>query len=188
MATYIVHSNSLAHFGIKGMHWGIRRYQPYPENYPGEGKYIGKIEKLKAKKTKNEAKLAKYRSKYKESAHSKHRQIQRNKLQTYKEQLDIKQRKLEKKNYRAKQKLQYGKNPNFFQRRSLNKEFVNRGKLNKVNEQIANMDQVTRAQENKITSLERKSIRYDTKISRLEKKRIRAGEKYVKKMTKLKKR
>lgn len=41
----IKHSEWLAHHGIKGMHWGIRRYQPYPGDYHGDGRFIGKKSK-----------------------------------------------------------------------------------------------------------------------------------------------
>ena len=52
----------LAHHGIKGMHWGIRRFQPYPSGK--SGRYIGKkkpsiirsaVETHKAKKAEKEA-------------------------------------------------------------------------------------------------------------------------------------
>lgn len=37
----------LQHHGILGMHWGIRRFQPYPKGWGGiKGKFLGKKQKL----------------------------------------------------------------------------------------------------------------------------------------------
>lgn len=38
----LVADDYLAHHGILGMHWGIRRFQPYPKGYSGDGKFTGK--------------------------------------------------------------------------------------------------------------------------------------------------
>lgn len=53
----LVANDYLAHYGILGMHWGVRRYQPYPSGYTGDGKFTGKFEYKKAKSGYKAAKL-----------------------------------------------------------------------------------------------------------------------------------
>ena len=37
----LLNSNDLLHYGVQGMRWGIRNYQPYPDGYSGNGRYVG---------------------------------------------------------------------------------------------------------------------------------------------------
>ncbi|MBO7453712.1 MAG: hypothetical protein J6U54_25550 [Clostridiales bacterium] len=48
--------NFLAHYGIMGMKWGVRRFQPYPKGYTGDGKYTGDQQKAAYKTLKKAVK------------------------------------------------------------------------------------------------------------------------------------
>lgn len=57
MTLRALRDNELYHHGVIGMKWGVRRYQPYPSDYHGDGKFTGNKRQMKREFRKDNARL-----------------------------------------------------------------------------------------------------------------------------------
>lgn len=57
MTLRALRDDELQHHGVIGMKWGVRRYQPYPSDYHGDGKFTGSKRQMKKEFRKDNEKL-----------------------------------------------------------------------------------------------------------------------------------
>lgn len=162
---YYYVSPYLAHHGVQGQKWGIRRFQNYGSGgYDRKGgktgKFQAKINKAKGKIEKNNAKIAKLNN-FKNTSRNQRLEIKRTNL-------EIRRAKLDRRVNKARTKREvYNEDPNWFEARALKKAY-------KLDTRISRIVRKQNAWKMKVDKLEHKNTKLEAKV-----------DKYVKKLDKL---
>lgn len=149
----------LAHHGIQGQKWGVRRFQNPDGSLTEKGKkrvasLEGRLSSTNQKISKNQQKISKLKSYKKSRKHDK--------LEMKREKKEIKRAKLAKKvNEARKNRELYDIGPNRGQRKALKKAY-------KLDTAIAKIDKKQNAYKLKIDKLEYKNMKNDERSRRIQ--------------------
>lgn len=174
---YIIHSDDeLYHHGIKGMHWGVRRYQNEDGSLTEAGRsrmarYTKKIDRQRSKLNKNNATIAKVRGKKLDTTRAMKLKAKRAKYQSKRDRLEVK-------NARTRIRASRGKSISERQNRNLQREY-------KLDKKIARINKKLNPAEAKVARIQAKNAKIINKISNIErrsdrfKRRLERGKAYI---------
>ena len=157
---HMITGDYLAHYGVEGMHWGIRRYQPYstvPRKSGEGGKETGlarKRSRLEQKKASNEVKIEKYKNKLNDP------KIQAKKLKAKKYELSNQKLEASGKIRGAKKALKKTGGNTPIQKMQLSKYERNKEKAARLNRKADIL-------QTKIDTLEYKNTKIDKKLGKI---------------------
>ena len=160
---YVINTNSdiLYHSGIKGMRWGRRRYQNEdgsltPAGRERYGRLQGRITKYEDRKSDIQKRLHKEMSTRKYAKATTTMSVKR-------DMLKAKSDRLKAKNQKTRYKMEMlGKQPGFFKRRNLRKEY-------RVNKKLAKVEKRVTSATRKVSRLKLRDAKMDRKILRAQK-------------------